>query len=195
MSRIKDLQRQTGFNQSTVRSPEDFYITPEFAVKELLRWEVFEGVGWEPASGGGAISRFFPGIMASDIRTEGVEGEGGVDFLQVTRICDFVVTNPPFRLMLEFAQHGLECASKVVLLGRIQFLEGVKRYEFFKVNPPRRIYVFSSRLTCLPSPQVRGEGGGGGLMCFAWFVWERGFHGTPELHWIQPEKYGEKQTT
>ncbi len=41
-SKVKDTLRQLGYNKGTVRSPEDFYVTPEIAVIELLERETFE---------------------------------------------------------------------------------------------------------------------------------------------------------
>lgn len=183
-SRIKDIQRQTGFNKKTKRSPADFYRTPAVAVMELLKRETFEGLGWEPACGDGAISKFFPNIISSDIRTDpDITGEIGIDFLNETRKVDYIVTNPPFSLMLHFAQHALKCADKIALFGRIQFLEGVKRYIFFKENPPKRIYVFANRLSCASATDSK-ESKSGGIMCFCWFIWEKGYKGKPTIDWI-----------
>jgi len=180
LSRLKDLQRQVGFNKETVRSPADFYITPNVAVIELLKRERFHGLGWECASGNGSISKFFPNIISSDIRTDdSVFGDKGVDFLKTNRRVDYIITNPPFSLMLPFAKHALECANKVALFGRIQFLEGVERHRFFSEHPPIRVYVFSNRLSCSTDGIVKSD-----IMCFCWFIWEKGFHGQPSLDWI-----------
>ena len=183
MSKILDMQRQTGFSQTTKRSPEDFYVTPDKAIRALLKREKFSGIGWEPACGNGAITKFFPGIKASDIRTDSdIAGKGGIDFLAVRQKVDFIITNPPFCLITEFIEHSLKCAKmKVAIFGRIQLLEGKKRYHLFMKHPPVRIYVFSSRLNCDPdSFKSRNVG----ILCFCWFVWEKGFHGKPTIDWI-----------
>ena len=31
---------------------------------------------------------------------------------------------------------------------------------------------------------------GSALACFAWFVWERGYAGKPEVDWIEPKEVG-----
>ena len=59
--------------------------------------------------------------------------------------------------------------EKLALLVRLQFLEGVKRGEFFKRFPPKHVYVFSKRL----SFNVSGEFQSGGVMAFAWFVFKQ----------------------
>ena len=59
------------------------------------------------------------------------------------------MTNPPYDKAVEFCKHSLDCVDNgrlVVMLMRIQFLEGKKRKEFFKKNPPKFVFVSSSRL-------------------------------------------------
>ena len=174
--------RQMGVSGAE-RSSYDFYRTPEIAVRELLIREKFEGLGWDPASGDGAIAKLNPSMIATDLR-EGsdVYGQGGVDFLKEIRRVDYIITNPPFSLILEFAQKAVELANKVALLGKIQFLEGKARYLFFKDHPPIRVYVFSKRITC-DSRVERSS-----IMCFCWFIWEREYSGAPNIHWILPGK-------
>ena len=146
----------------------------------LLSHEAFTGVGWEPACGDGHISRFFPGIMCSDIRHDHIAGEGGVDFLLERHQVDFIVTNPPYSLAQQFVEHALECADKIAMLLRIQFLESKSRGLLFKKNPPARIHVFSDRVNCDPS----SASGRGGMMCFAWFIWDKQYQGPTVLDWI-----------
>ena len=184
-SRMKDMQRQTGYSRDAVRSPEDYYITPPIATIELLKRERFEGVGWEPASGNGAIAKFFKDMTASDIRTDDdVYGEKGIDFLKEYREVDYIVTNPPFKLALSFMWHSMECArKKVALFARLLLLESKSRLEFFRKYPPIRIWVFSDRLSCI-RPENKTTDTPTGIMCFAWFIWEKGFDGKPILDWI-----------
>ena len=182
MSKLTDILRQTGFNQTTERVPEDYYITPPIAVEELLKREKFDGKGWEPASGNGAIAKFFPGIMASDIRKDDdIYGEKGIDFLKVYRKVDFIITNPPFKLLLPFMEHSFICANKVAIFCRLQALESKSRYSFYKENPPIRIYIFVDRVSCVPMHFNRNAHA---IMCFSWMIFEKGFKGSPTLHWI-----------
>lgn len=182
MSKLKDILRQTGFNQGTVRAPEDYYITPPIAVEELLKREKFEGVGWEPACGNGAIANFFPNMITSDIRKdEDVYGEKGVDFLKTYRKVDYIITNPPFKLLLPFMKHSLECTNKVAIFCRLQALESKSRYSFYKINPPIRIYVFVDRVSCV---QTHYNKNAHAIMCFCWLIWEKEFRGKPTLDWI-----------
>lgn len=184
--KTKQVLRETGFSRTAIRRPEDFYITPKVAIRELLKREKFTGRGWEPACGNGAISKFFSNnihFRSSDIRRDkDIYGEKGVDFLKTYHSVDFIITNPPFRLILPFMEHAIECAKKkIALFGRIQLLESKKRYYFFRHYPPIRVYVFSSRVSCLPQSTKERKGR---VMCFAWFIWKIGYTGKPSLDWI-----------
>jgi hypothetical protein len=79
-------------------------------------------------------------------------------------------------------EHSLECANNVALLCKIQFLEGVKRYKFFKEHPPKMVYVFSSRLKIYKNGI---ETKNSTMLCFAWFIWEKGYSGKTTVDWIE----------
>jgi hypothetical protein len=64
---------------------------------------------------------------------------------------------------------------------RLLFLEGKKRKQFFLENPPRRIYVFSSRIDCAKNGDF---GKTKKAVCFAWFVWQKGWKGETVVKWI-----------
>jgi hypothetical protein len=68
------------------------------------------------------------------------------------------------------------------MLLRLQFLEGINRYLLlFRCNPPKTVYVFSKRLTFQrPSLYLKNSG----MICYAWFVWEKGYTGRPQIDWI-----------
>lgn len=96
-----------------------------------------------------------------------------------------VVFNPPYKLCKEFVEHTLDIVdegTKVCAFLKIQFLEGQKRKEFFKKYPPRRIWVSSSRIKCLKGGDTSIDGSP--AICYAWFVWEKGYTGYPELRWF-----------
>lgn len=164
------------------REENDFYPTPPNATKELLKRIDLKGAIWECACGDGAISKLLPeNTISTDLIDRGY-GEGGIDFLQTKKQVDWIITNPPYKYATEFAKHSLECANNVALLLKIQFLEGVKRYDFFQENPPKDIYVFSNRLKIYKNGIKTNNST---MMCFAWFVWESGFKGKPTIDWIK----------
>lgn len=115
--------------------------------------------------------------------------DGSYDFLDPETYhkdeFDHVITNPPYSKAQEFVERALEVAkSHVAMLLRIQFLESVKRYEFFKLNPPKWVFVFSSRIAMYPEGE---ENRGGGTQCFAWFVWEKYCYAHTQIQWFDPD--------
>lgn len=165
------------------REVNDFYPTPPNATKELLKRISLSGSIWECACGDGAISKLLPKhTISTDLIYRGY-GTGGIDFLSTSKKVDWIITNPPYKYATEFAKHALECSNNVAFLLKIQFLEGVKRYSFFQENPPKKVYVFSSRLKIYKNGIKQNNST---MMCFAWFIWEKGFKGETTIDWICP---------
>ena len=179
---IKNNLSIVGFNTKNDRVDFDFYPTPEIATTKLLKKEKFEGDIWECACGDGAISKILKDnkykVFSSDI-TDHQYGDATFDFLKSKMKFDNIITNPPFKLSLEFALHGLKSINnKLVLFQKLVFLEGVKRKkELFSLNKLKNIYVISNRL------KFKGYKRGG-LMCFAWFVFDVNYDGKPTIDWI-----------
>lgn len=163
------------------REPNDFYPTPKRAIKELLKRINPTGLIWECACGDGAISKFLPKNTISSDLIDRRYGEVGVDFLKTYKSVDWIITNPPYKYATEFAKHALDCADNVAMLCKIQFLEGVKRYEFFKEHPPKKVFVFSRRLKIYKNGIKTNNST---MLCFAWFVWQKSFDGLTTLEWI-----------
>jgi len=67
------------------------------------------------------------------------------------------------------------------MLLRIQFLEGKERYEFFKENPPSKVYVFANRV----NPVIDGKPYGSSAMCLCWFVWDKNYNGDTVVKWLK----------
>lgn len=65
---------------------------------------------------------------------------------------------------------------------KIQFLEGKARRELFEKYPPRVVYVSSSRLRCAMNGDF--EKVASSAICYAWYVWEKGYTGETVLRWI-----------
>lgn len=117
-------------------------------------------------------------------------GFGGVrDFFEIDSTPFDIVTNPPYKLQLEFVEHAmtiLRDGGKLALFLKIQFLESEKRAHLFEKYPPKRIHVFSKRARTAKNGDFSSIGSA--LTCFAWFVWEKGFTGLPTLDWIKPRE-------
>ena len=169
---------------STNREKNDFYATPQKSTERLLAVEKFNGKILEPCCGQGHISKVLIQhgykVTSNDLIDRGY-GTPRVDFLMETQKHDNIVTNPPFKNALEFAERALELSRyKVALLLKLSFLEGVARRNFFKSYPPQKVWVFSQRQALMKN----GEPHSGGMLALAWFVWARGYNGSPSIGWV-----------
>lgn len=163
------------------RKADDFYPTPPYATQALLDKEIFNGSIWEPACGQGHMSQILISngyqVDSSDLidRNYGIQ----LDFLSSNKTYNNIITNPPFSLGLEFVLKAKQCANeKIAMLLKTQFLEGVSRYDMFQdtIFPLKCLYQFSKRLTFNQKS--------GGMLSFAWFVWDKHYVGKPYIDWI-----------
>lgn len=171
------------------REEHDFYPTHPSATRALLSVERFEGAIWEPACGEGDITRVLEEagyeVHSSDLIDRGF-GDVGVDFLRQFRSrAPNIVTNPPFKLAMPFVNASLQHASgKVAMFLRLAFLEGQRRGPWFQRTPLKRVWVMSSRVP-MQRARLANADDSGGVLAFAWFVWERGYEGEPTIGWLQ----------
>lgn len=173
------------------REAFDYYATDPRAVEMLLELEKFAPVIWEPACGSGHISKVLQEhgyeVISTDLIYRGFGETTPTDFITTT-IKDFdgdIITNPPYSMGLEFVRHALEViqtGNKVAMFLKIQFLEGQKRGEFFKENPPKTVYVSRSRLACYKNGDMTGSPES--AIAYGWYVWEKGFKGDPVIKWF-----------
>ena len=88
-------------------------------------------------------------------------------------------------MALEFVKHAIELlmdGNKAIFFLKIQFLEGKERYKFFQENPPKFVYIHSERQKCYPNNDMSDKSGS--AVCYAWFIWEKGFKGDTIVRWI-----------
>lgn len=149
------------------RVENDYYATPPESTQALLNVLELNGSILEPACGEGHISQVlknnYPNseIVSTDLIDRGY-GEGGINFLEHTygRTFTNVITNPPFKHMREFVEKALEISDdKVMMFGKIQFLEGKRRKEFLINSPLKYVYVFSERQNPLRNGESVDENG------------------------------------
>jgi hypothetical protein len=168
------------------RPEHDFYRTPAKAVRALLSAESFPGITWEPACGDGAISSVLIenglDVISSDLLDYGYAPT--TDFLTSDLMVDNIITNPPFRHAQAFVERALgSTTSKVAMLLKLAFLEGKRRKDFFFHTPLKTVYVFSERLKLSRNGDDEAYKNGG-MIAFAWFVWEHGYNEEPVVRWL-----------
>lgn len=177
-----------GVIPSEDREKDDFYPTPAPATRSLLAKEKFGPVIWEPACGDGAISDVLReaghSVISTDLMDRGY-GTPRVDFLMEQRLlAPHIITNPPYKNAEAFVRKALDLgADKVAMLLRLAWLEGLGRKLLFETTPIARVHVASKRLSMTRGGVETGNGGGS-MIAFAWFVWDRSHTGAPQLDWF-----------
>lgn len=183
------------------RETNDFYATDPKTLEILLdklkedRIELHHNI-WEPACGQGHLSEVLKEYGYEVLSTDLIDrGYGTVnadtDFLHGkyyinSKFNGDILTNPPYKYAKEFVETGLEkveCGCYVIMLLKIQFLEGKERYKLFKKYPPKYVYVNSSRQTCYINGDMTKKMSS--ASCYCWFIWEKGFEGEPIIRWIK----------
>jgi len=188
----------------TTRAANDWYMEQADAPEALLRAERFSGLSWDPACGVGTIPK---ALIAAGLRCAGTdliyrgyigpEQYAPMDFLAAEAIPDEVaniVSNPPFNLSRKFADRALSIAThKVAFLLPLTFLEGQSRALWLETTPLARVHVFAYRVS-MPPGELLMSGAvepTGGKKAFAWFVWEQGWRGPAQIHFLhRPEQEG-----
>lgn len=165
-------------NRGAKRNAADFYATPESAFMPLLVFLPLDPVFIEPACGDGRLVKWLRRSgrtsRGSDLYAPVNEwNDAQADFTKATHPAQFVITNPPFSLALEFCQAALRTSQETMLLLRLNFLGSQKRRDWWKENEPNALFVLSER------PDFTG---GGGDSCeYAWFYWGRRWQGIRHL--------------
>ena len=169
------------------REAEDFYPTPPYAVEELLKREVFRGNIWECACGDGAISEVFKNkgfeVHSTDLIDRGYGTE--LNFLQSDFVADNIITNPPYKLALDFVLHAKKLSNKkIAMFLKTVWLESESRYEMFQNTefPLKTVYQFSKRVS-LYKGGVKMKNSG--MIAYAWYVWDKDYVGKPTIEWIR----------
>lgn len=174
------------------RQEHDYYATDPVAVDMLAQTGFFDGVKtvWEPACGGGHLAermKKWVNVISTDKYAYGYKVTGLKDFLAGDNVfanVDAIVTNPPYKYALEFCEKCIKLGvPRFAMFLKLTFLEGSKRQEFFKKYPPRYVAVCVNRVQCALNgdPEMFAKSS---AACYAWFIWEKGYKGRPEIMWV-----------
>lgn len=192
------------------RAEGDYYATPTAEVTNILEALGYDFSGQtilEPCIGGGhmvagiqeylnAHKQTAAALKGTDFKDRGFRSniwqlQYGLDFLDddyPIAAADIVIMNPPYATLEPFLIRALEIAQdKLIVLCRMQVLEGASRYEnIFKENPPTAIYQYVDRIQCW-------KGGikpsGSSAQGYCWLVWEKNKPAAaPTLHWVRRSK-------
>jgi hypothetical protein len=179
----------------------DYFPTPPWATRALIL-DVLIPHGmmkswmhaWEPAAGEGHMAEVlteYLQVYASDVHDYGrgyrvgsFVGQGLDVIEDVT--ADWIVTNPPFNLAVQFAERAIrEAYAGTALLVRSCWAEGADRHRLlFKNHPPTHIAQFCERV---PMVKGRWDPTASTATSYAWFIWYRpDMNGGTKFLWIPP---------
>ena len=171
------------------RQQQDYYATEPVATDWLCKLEQLSSPILEPSCGEGHISEQLKKhgyeVVSRDIVDRGYGEVADFLFFNNEKWEGDIVTNPPYSAAQEFVEKALEMIKtghKVAMFLKLQFLEGQGRAHLFDRNPPIRVWVSRSRLKCAINGDF--DNVGGSATAYAWFVWEKGFKGYPEIRWF-----------
>ena len=197
------------------RDKLDYYATPTVEVINILNElniDFSHQIILEPCVGGGHMANGIDSYIitkyqtpeeienirciGTDIKNRGYVNEEwdleyGLDFFADDYPydeADWVIMNPPYGVIEPFTIRALDIAKKgVIMLGRLQFLEGEGRFEkILQFNPPTDVYVYVDRIQCWKDGL---KPDGSSAQAYAWFVWDKTKTNDilvqPVVHWIR----------
>lgn len=176
------------------RQSEDYYATDSIAIDRLAKvFEIPHNI-YECACGRGDLAEKLKElghrVYSTDLIDRGYGEQVGVNFLELKSMSKgfSILTNPPYALAKEFVLKSLDLIEEgqwVIMLLRLNFLESKGRQKaIFSQYPPRYVFVCDERLLCAKNADFEGmKAGGGSAVAYAWFCWQKGFNGKPELGW------------
>ena len=177
------------------REKNDYYATDPKALEIFLdklkedKIKLHNNI-WECACGEGHLSKVLENkgykVWSTDLIYRGY-GTGNTDFLKSVPNSWYgdILTNPPYKYAKEFVEKGIEVIRDgcyIVMFLKIQFLEGQARKKCFFKNPPKYVYVNSSRQICYINGDMSKKMSS--ASCYCWFIWQKGFKGEPIIRWI-----------
>lgn len=153
------------------RNPTDFYPTPPNVTIALMEYlDIRSKTVWEPACGNGMMAETLVNcgvnVIATELYGQGY-GECGIDFLtEPFRNCDYIITNPPFKLSELFIKRCIEHGVPFAMLLKSQYWHSSRRLKLFATHPP------SAVLPLVWRPDFHfGKKGGSPTMDCLWTVW------------------------
>jgi len=187
------------------RHTDNWYVEPKWVSERLFDVEDFGGLIVDPCAGGGNIisAALSKGLDAQgyDLRDRGgssvlsgydfISGEG---YLHGSSPFPNIVSNPPYgrhisgrRIEEIFIERALKWSrGKVAVFLETKWANAEKRGAWLETLPLYREYRLGPRPSCPPGEYLlEGNKAGGGTKDYSWFVFLKGFQGSPTLHWLR----------
>lgn len=166
------------------RKESDYYPTPPQVTHALMK-HLYENdlidrsdKVWEPACGEGDMSEviqlYNPNVFSSDLNDTGY-GTPFTDFLtaQAPSDCFAIITNPPFKLSVEFIEKATQQSRLTCMLLKSQYWHALERLELFKELPPAYVCPLTWRPDFLFKTRKPGDKVAP-TMEAGWSIWIKG---------------------
>jgi len=166
------------------RDPNDWYVEPFACSKALFDKEVFNGGVWDPACGTCRIVESAKNAGYKAVGSDLISRNSKVNFQ----------ANFLERIAEEFFHHGLSLlplGGKIAFILPMVWLSGFsKKRDWLPTSPLRKYFAISPRPSMPPGAVIEaGIKAGNGTKDFAWFVWEKGYNGVPEIGFMNTNPY------
>ena len=162
------------YNSAKKSDGTDAFWTVDWATEILLRNTELSEEVLEPACGEGWISEVLKKhgykVTSSDINDWGY---GKVqDFLSLERWDGDLVTNPPYKLAMQFIEHALNITSgRVCMLLRSDFWCSITRYDFMHNHMPSKVIYIARHLPIWQRDIKKFKHSG--IIAHNWAIWEK----------------------
>ena len=197
MSTTEDIKRPEN-SHIWQRETHEHYVEPEWCSRRLFAVEKFDGQVRDPCCGFGRIPEAakaagcYP-VRGSDIFDRGYNGDVA-DFLTCGDTIDNVVSNPPFDIFQDIANHALKLTRhKVALMWTVRTLPAAR---WLRNTPLARIWMLTPRPSMPPGCVISHGVGlhgepqkvGGGKQDFCWLVWDKQHEGPASIGWLHRDE-------
>jgi len=179
---------EKGSKNRNTTGGNDLYETNPKYIDDLFIYEKYENDGtyFEPCYG---LNKYLYNKLKENFdNVDGGDILDGNDFLEYdeNNKVDYIITNPPFNLSLEFILKMFKVVNKKFsLLVPLSYLDTMKRYYIFHNNDfkCKNILIYSKRISFkkgggLPDKNLTG-------MSFCWITWDKEYKGDTTIKWIK----------
>jgi len=188
-----------------VRDRHDLYTEPRWISQRLFEVEQFRGTIHDPSVGTGRIidaAREAGYVVTGADIVKRSSQFARLDFLKDTKRHQNIICNPPFGLIIPFAQQAIKLARRKVAmvfpLARLAAANGPRGSYWIADLPLERVWVLTPRPSMPPAHiaidcERRGVLPSGGTEDSVWLVFRIGFEGHPEIRWLHKSGFGPEQ--
>ena len=121
-------------------SGNDEFYTPEYAIEPILKYVKQKSTIWCPFDT--KESNFVKMLSKEGHRVIYTHKNNNEDFFEITRDCDYIISNPPYSLKGPVLERLFSLGIPfAMLVGVVGLFESQKRFQMFKTNDFEVMYL------------------------------------------------------